>query len=524
MEIEENTKNISDYLQIIKRRKKTILIPILVLWLLSIIVTLSLQPIYRSEAKILIEQQSIPLDMIKSTVVSYADQRIIQIQSKLMTISNISKIINKFNLYHRQKNKLTISELTSQFIEQTEINIGNQSVISKGRKSIATLSFKLAFEHKDPRIAQKVTYELANFFLEENKKTRTAKAKDITTFLDEEAKKFSIKIKKIELKIAEYKEKHSQSLPELLVINLATISRLETTIMQLDSDEKTFIEKNSILNSELLQTNPIILTIDGSTPDSLEALKGKYSILLSKYSKSHPDAKALKRLIDNFKEENNDKKLDSNINNPIYIQLRNQINLNITSLKNITEQKLKLNKRLEETEINVTKTPQVERDYSDLVRNLENNKNKYNDLTSKALEAQLSQTLEEEQKAEKFTLLEPPIVPVTPEKPNKIKILLGGFIFSIIAGLGGAILIEIMDGSIRSYKDIAQLTGVDLLVIIPYIKNQYDLDIDKKNKKILFIIIVSFVLILSAILALNFLYKPLYLIWSKLLFVLSSFI
>ncbi|MCK5926433.1 MAG: lipopolysaccharide biosynthesis protein, partial [Methylococcales bacterium] len=91
---EKNSKSIADYLQIIKRRKNIIIIPMLSLWLLSLVVTLVLPPLYRSEALILIEQQSIPLDMVRTTVVSYVDQRIMQIGQKLMTVHSLNKIIN----------------------------------------------------------------------------------------------------------------------------------------------------------------------------------------------------------------------------------------------------------------------------------------------------------------------------------------------------------------------------------------------------------------------------------------------
>lgn len=102
--MESEEKTLKDYLQIIRRRKYTIIIPMLVLLLLSVIVAIALPPVYRSKATILIEQQHIPVDLVKSTVISFADERIRQIQQKLMTIDNLNKIIEKFNLYPKEKN------------------------------------------------------------------------------------------------------------------------------------------------------------------------------------------------------------------------------------------------------------------------------------------------------------------------------------------------------------------------------------------------------------------------------------
>jgi len=517
METEDNSKNITDYLQIIKRRKKIIIIPMLVLFIISCIFTLILPPLYRSEAIIFIEQQSIPLDMVRSTVVSYADQRIRQIEKNLMSINNLGKIINDFNLYPHQKNKVSLAELAYKFREQTHIEIGNEDVIIKGRRSTATLSFKLAFEHKNPATAQKVASRLVNFFIEEDKRERTRKAKDTTTFLDEEADKFIVKIKKMEIEIAKYKEKNSRSLPELLAVNLGTTSRIEANLLQLESQEKILLEKEIVLQSQLLVISPVLLSTDGSVPDSLPALEERYNLLLSKYSKSHPDVKAAKRLIDNFEAPKGVKNVNANINNPAYIQLQNDIKFTTMSLKNISKQKLELTQKLKETELYIAKTPEVERKYFDLMRNLETNKSKYQDLNSKALEARLSQTLEEEQKAEKFAVIDPPIVPTKPEKPNRLKLLLMGFAVSIAGGLGVGLLVELTEGRVRGYKSLATLIGTDPMIVIPYIKNQDDLDKEIKDKKIMTSIIIGFVLLLVFIISIHLFYQPLYILSGKLL-------
>jgi polysaccharide biosynthesis transport protein len=105
---QEEEKTLKDYLQIARRRKYTIIIPMLALLLISVIITIVLPPLYRSQATILIEQQHIPSDLVKSTVISFADERIQQIQQKLMTIDNINKMIEKFNLYPKVFSMLRI--------------------------------------------------------------------------------------------------------------------------------------------------------------------------------------------------------------------------------------------------------------------------------------------------------------------------------------------------------------------------------------------------------------------------------
>jgi uncharacterized protein involved in exopolysaccharide biosynthesis len=269
----------------------------------------------------------------------------------------------------------------------------------------------------------------------------------------------------------------------------------------------------------MAMTSPVA-TIAGNEqalPESLPTLQAEYSRLKNRYSKSHPDVKAIKRKIDNFKQEgkNTSKKGFSGITNPVYLQLQSEMQLAEVELRNLQQLRIKLKESLEKTERNITQTHQVERGYNDLNRDLDNQKEKYRELKAKYLDAKLAQTLEEEQKAEKFSLLEPPRVPDRPEKPNRIKIIFIGLALSIGGGLGVGYLVEMMDGSIRGHNEVVSITGSEPLVVIPYLVNDEDLIRSRKNK--ISFAIIGLVIIAIMIVAIHFLYMPLDLIWYKLL-------
>jgi len=58
---------------------------------------------------------------------------------------------------------------------------------------------------------------------------------------------------------------------------------------------------------------------------------------------------------------------------------------------------------------------------ADLLRDQETARRKYEEIRSKQMSAQVAENLEDEQKAERFTLLEPPLAPDVPIKPNRKK-------------------------------------------------------------------------------------------------------
>ena len=563
--MEENVKTLKDYLQIARRRKYLIAAIALSLLFASIAVALILPPVYQSQATILIEQQQIPTDLVKSTVTSYADERISLIQQRVMTTDNLTKIIDKFNLYYEQKEKLTPAELAEQFRMNAHLELVNADVISQGRHSKATLAFKLSFDDKDPLRAQKVTNELVTLFLNENVRNRTERAEETTVFLEAEAQKFKIDIQKIENELAEYKEKYRDSLPELLPVNLSTVSRIESEIQQLDLREKMLDERKISLRSQMAVAgqNSLASTSDGSAPRSLAELKLEQARLLSKYSANHPDVMRVKRQVEilesgqspeqseadsklqeakqelaKLRQQYSDnhpdvkaaqrrvaeltgtqslsaakKPANPTISDPTLLQIKSEIDVAEIELANIRIHRAELQEKLKALETNISQTHQVERGYYELMRDLDNNKAKYNELRAKQLEAKLAQTLEEEQKAEKFSLIEPPLLPNKPIKPNRLKLLFIGFIASIGGGFGAGLLREMMDGSIRGHRSLAHIVGMEPLVVVPYIKSQEDIDRTRRN--IINFSIIAGVLLLGMIVAVHMLYMPLDILWYK---------
>lgn len=523
MIMEEQDKSLKEYLHILVRRKYMIVGPMMVMFVLSAIVALALPAIYRSEATILIEQQHIPPDLVKSTVVSFADERIKEIQQKLMTVDNVTKVIEKFNLYPSEQKSASPFVLAEQFMENTELELVNAEVIGRGKTTKATLAFKLSFNDQNAQLAQKVANELVTLFLDENVKSRTQRAEETTEFLEEESEKFKREIQKLESQLAEYKEKYTNSLPEMLPANVASIGRVEAQLQQLQLQEKMVGERRISLRTQLAVTSPNVVTIETKDKpvETLESLEGEYKSLMEKYSELHPQVKALKRKIDSFdktKQPASEASKKLSATNPVYLQLQSEIDIADIEAKNIAEERKSLNEKLSQLELSISQTHQVERGYEDMMRDLENQKAKYKELKAKSLEAKLSQTLEEEQKGEKFSLLEPPRVPEKPEKPNRIKIMFIGFIFSIVGGLACGYAAEMFDGSVRGYKQLASLTGIEPLVVIPYIKNDED---TKKGRNHLrnFVLLGAF-LAVSLLVSIHMLYMPLDVIilkmWNKI--------
>lgn len=575
--MDHQTPDIKDYLKIIKIRRKFLVIPFVVITLFSIVLAVVLPSIYRSTATILIEEQEIPSDLVKSTVTTFADQRIQIISQRIMSRSNLAEIIKKYDLYADDRKSKTEEKIMEKMRKMIKVETISADVIDprSGTPTKATIAFELAFDDESPILAQRVSNELTSLFLKENIKSRTQSAENAAMFLSEEARRLKDKIQQLQSTLAQFKEKNLHQLPEANQLNQQELTALNNQLLTLDSQERASQERRFYLEGQLAQIDPnamatnavgnrvfdmkdrlkelqsqypsLLARYSDNHPDVLKAKKeieslqkeigsntdlnklnaeltekkAELAVLLKQYSDKHPDVVKLQRQISALQQSLSDSKQNeyTNLNlepdNPAYITLKSQLEAANSDLKSLAFSREQIKKKIEELRHNLMQAPLVEKDYMDLVQELNNTNQRYQEVSAREMEAQISQQLELEKKGERFTLIDPPQEPLEPVSPNRIAILLLGFVLALFGGFGSVALAEMMDSTIHSEKTIAAILGVNPLATIPYLESEQEYQAFKKRRTLLITGFALFVVI--ALLMFHFLIMPLDVFWYKLL-------
>jgi len=571
---EEVEKGIQDYLCILKRNKNKMLVIGLIAFFLTVIIAVKWPASYKSTATILIEQQEIPQDLVRSTVTSYADQRIQVISQRVMSSVNLKKIVEKFGLYKKEQKTDPISVVLEEMREYINLEMVSADVVDpiSGRPTQATIAFTLSFESKSAKKAQQVANELVNLYLNENLKRRSEIATEATSFLAIESKKLGQFMSVLEKKLAVFKEENEGSLPELQSLNMNLMDRTEQQLMETNRQLSAANDRIRYLEAELLQIEPN-MTVFSETGQriygsrdrlkTLEAqlvtLKAKYganhpdlikmekeisalqaevggvdkleiakqlkskqaelAVLSDNYSADHPDVKVLKQQLDSLTDALNrpavaKKVLDAKPDNPAYIQLLAQLNSAKAEHSTMLTLKTKLLAKLEKYEQGLLKAPQVERQYLEMTREYDNTMLKFREVKAKQMEADMAQAMEKDRKAERFSLIEPPILPEEPFKPNRKAIVFLGFILSLGLALGFAFIKDGISSVVYGSRGVMAVTGEQPLVVIPYIRNAEDIAKTKNHKQR--ILTFSVVGIIVFIAAFHFLIMPLDVLWYVL--------
>jgi len=221
----------------------------------------------------------------------------------------------------------------------------------------------------------------------------------------------------------------------------------------------------------------------------------------------------LKKAITERKQEQKDSDLDPD--NPVYIQLQTQLEAAGGELRSLHILRDELKVKLDDFESRLMKSPQVEREYRDLSRDYDNAMGKYKEVKAKQLEAELAEALERENKGERFSLIEPPLLPEKPSKPNRLAILFLGFIFSLAGGVGTVAVAEAMSDAIKDTQGLMMVTGEPPLITIPYIEIEAE-----REKKVAIrrrLIVAVLIAGLSSVVIFHFLIMPLDVLWFVVL-------
>lgn len=577
-------KDLSYYINLYKTKKKVVLLITLIIFGITVFISYLLPSIYESKSTILIEEQQIPPDFVRTTVTGFAEQRIQSLTQQILSRSKLWEIIKQYDLYSDMRDKYTTEEIIEKMREDIKIDTISAEVADQARNrrrpttSGITIAFVISYQGKDPYMVQKVTNTLASLYLEQNIKDRQEKAETTTKFLETELKELAERIEKIGQKISEFKKKHQYSLPELRDHNIAQAERLENEAKQLENQIRAAQDRKNFLQSQLATLNPDLpLPQDSKTnPLSLDpkarlyALQVELAGLLATKSPDHPDVRKLKQEINGLekllgaggsaaavrrqkitqlkaelaakqeklgpenpeikilqrqvaqleKEAEKDQgqpvtpiKPLSDANNPTYIATLSQINAADNELNMLQKQLREVRDKARMYRERLEQTPLIEQEYAALMRDYQNAHTKHMEVMNKLLESRIAEGMEESQKAEKFTLIDPASLPEKPVKPNRLLISLAGLFLGLATGIGWVAGQDYLDHSIKDSNEINWLTDTPVLGSISKIYSPRE--IRRKKMKKYWIALFSSVSLILLLMAIHLFYIDLWVLVAK---------
>lgn len=529
----EENKTFADYLDAMKRRYPAIVLTFVAIFLPGVYATYSIDPMYRSTATILVQQQSISQDFAQTTVTGYTDEQIQETRQRVMSSTNLQSLVDKHGLYpDADPNGVSATELL-------EANTSFEPYIAEvvnertGRTMLATISFDVSFDYPDAVTAQAVAADLAELYLRENVNNRLGQVRANIEFLESDIERLQSNVEKTSQQIAEFRQRNAGNLPEQANYNVRIIERNERSIDQLEENIRRARDRKLQLEAEALRIDPVATVFDergepirgtaeqlaelqrerlrllslyspehpdvvniniqiaalsggqgttyvGDIESQLEATRAELYAAKQRYSDDHPDVIKLSRSVAgleaqlaNAGAEGRPYRAEAS-SDPSVQKLNEQIRAIESDIATFGQQREQLMTEIADMELKLAQLPVIEQQFAKLTRYHDLAVGRYNDALRKLDEAKVAERLETRGSGERLSLGSQPRVPSNPYKPNRTALLMLVIVLGAGLGIILATVLDTLDDTIKSARDLLLTGDAPALAVIPFLETAGD--------------------------------------------------
>lgn len=492
---------IGRYLDIVRRRHMTFLILLLLGWAAVWGSSWFLPARYKSTTLILVEEPALPKNYVLPNVNDDLQARLQSITQQILSRSRLLLIIDKLHLYQGKHQPLTPDGRVELMREAIDIEL------VRDPQNQAITAFRVNYVAPDPHVAQQVTSELTDLYIDENLRVREQESQNNTEFIGSQLAAARASLADQDAKIRAFQAAHVGALPTEEATNLQILSGLQS---QLQSEQdalnaarqqqiyhQSLVEQYRALNGSYRATGTVV----ASGPSKLETidqqidtLKSKLQDLKSRYTDQYPEvqqaeaelAEAQKTradIITGEKKPSGEKQPGNNVRadsaevsaqNAPLLQLQSQLQADQMDISTRQAAIENLKSRINQYQARLNGEPAVSQQLADLTRGYEQSQTNYNELLKKESDSQMATSMEQMQEGERFKMIDPPSLPLRPDFPNRLKMCEAGIGAGMALGLLVVVLLEFRDGRLYSDREIKKMISVPEISEIPEIVGPSD--------------------------------------------------
>ena len=512
------TTDVSDYIAALKRRRRMLAYIVVPIALLSIGLAIGLPDRFTSLALFTFAKADVSgeLPTPGRQEKEYADQYVSSLGDTVLAPDRLKAALKRPDAPAVLKGgdlEDTIDSITS----NTRVKTVRVPVLDpdSGREREIVSAFTVAFTSHDPEKSHAVAQWLTKDFVQASRDMMSERARSSAAFYTAEADRYSTQISLLESKLAEFKAKNFGQLPELTDMNMNVMDRNERDLDSVQQQVSNLQQNRMFYAAQLEQAkanttdttvlqqlqqeyarkqaiydpdHPDIIALrrqidslqrggpamqDMTLQQQLEAQKVILSEARQRYSADHPDVRRIQRTIEELQARiGRGEKADTTVPaSASVMQIKAQINGIDTQIAGLESRAKELRGKTDVLLKRVQSTPQVEREYKQLTRDLDLAHTKYDELLKSRMDSELTAAAIAGGRSDEIRVVTPPALPSDPAKPTRPLIAAVGIVLAFIFGLAAVVLTEAMDQTVRGSRDVKRVLSVAPLAVIPQIQD-----------------------------------------------------
>lgn len=421
---------------------------------------------YQASARVYVDTQT----LLKPLLAGLAAEPNVQQQIQMMTRQLVSRpTLEKVA-------RMTDLDVKAKTPEQTEVMLNGLaskiSIADAGRENLYTISYQDA----NGDLAKKVVQSLLTIFVETSLgKTR----QDISSsqrFIEEQLQQYQQKLTDAENALKEFKREHIGMMPGQGGDYYSKLAETSAQLRQAQLDQQEAVNRRNQLKRQLVDEEPELsaaaaaVSTHSEIDGRIQALEKQMDQLRLKYTDLHPDIQSTKRLIEKLEAQ---KKIDlsqrkadpagARIQNPVYQQLTIAIAEADATVASLQARVAEYQRRYAALRSASNMIPQVEQDYTQLMRDYGVYRQNYDALLKRRESVTMSGEVESKTDTVDFRVIDPPFVPSQPAWPNRPLLLSLVTLGGLAAGVAVAFLLSQLRRTVTDRRALRELTGLPLL-------------------------------------------------------------
>jgi uncharacterized protein involved in exopolysaccharide biosynthesis len=471
MALGEKISEFGTYAALLRRRRVWILTIVPAALLICVFLAFWLTPQYRSTATIILEQGSIPENLIKSTVNS-PEQQIEVLEGRVMTIEALRALVREYDPYPAQAG-LDVDAKALKIVDDTSFEQVDPITFLPLEHSSAV---SLHYQNPDPQRASIVTRKLANLFLTYHQRLRQEAAKAAAKLVQQQADDLSQQLQTIDGEYARLRNANGGTLPEIDGRGGEDERyRAEHDLEETERQLRAAQQQESELTIQLSNTSPNMMTTKGDLTD-ISTVRAQLAEALQHYTPEHPDVKRLQRALKELQAQGAEATqgkasdvLAATADNPEYRKTASDLKAARVDVAALQDSVVRARAQLAQYTATVNPTAALERQVADLERRRSSLQTQFQAVQETLKNAQFGQQVESDPHAEQFVLIQSPHPTSLPYSPNRIGIILLGLVLGGAVAAGAVAIAESSDPTVRGVTDIATLGTLPVLGNVPVI-------------------------------------------------------
>ena len=376
----------------------------------------------------------------------------------------------------------------------------SKTEISNTGKKIVHISFK----DRQAERAYLAAKAMSEIFIRESYLTKQRESEAAYEFINDQAESYLRKLQAADQAIKEFREKNVDSTPGAMQAANTRILELTRTIEDIDiellAEESKLAAQKEQLAGGGGAKNTASIEREAALRARITTLKAQLEDLRLIYKDTYPDIVQIKAQIEStelqIQREVESRTLNLNAGNeelsdsPIAQALRSDILVTETALSTLKSRKAQFTVLLENERLKVNRINAVEAEITELTRDSQVNKTKYNQLIEQRESARISRDMDRAKQGINARIQEAAFLPVTPKGLRFIHLIVIGFLFSFGVPLAVVFGLTILDQKVRDQRVISEKLQLPVLANVYPVKSTTEKRAEFSKKMVIVAIVL----------------------------------